>query len=69
MWRLACARPRGMPEIACIVEDLSILGAKLIVPDAIPDAFRLYIPDEDVTFEAEVRWRHGNKVGVEFIWR
>lgn len=52
----------------CLVREMSKGGAKLEFSDArsIPDTFDVVVPSKGQHFRAEVRWRHGNSIGVEF---
>lgn len=52
----------------CTIRDLSDLGARLQLSDSVslPSSFRLYIPKFDRTVVAELRWRRGDFVGVQF---
>jgi methyl-accepting chemotaxis protein len=54
--------------VACAVRDLSERGARLSFADAsfVPDRFRLRILGREWSALAEVRWREGRQVGVEF---
>lgn len=54
--------------IGCSVRDLSEGGARLSFGDPvrIPDRFKLSVAGRGLTAQAEVRWRRGNSVGVEF---
>jgi hypothetical protein len=60
----------GVP-VSCAVRDLSEVGARLAVlrPAEIPDRFTLRLVESGETCDAEVRWRRGREVGVEFMSR
>lgn len=55
----------GRSVFDCVVKDISKIGARLAVWDAlsIPDAFRLKLSDGR-NFSAVVRWRRINSIGV-----
>ncbi len=55
-------------EIECMISDMTIDCARLLVPTYVPDRFRLMIPTEDVTYDAEVIWRRDDRIGTRFIW-
>ena len=55
-------------EIECIISDMTIECAGLLVPTYVPDRFRLTIPAEDVTYDAEVIWRRDDRIGIRFVW-
>ena len=52
----------------CVVKDISITGALVIVavPEIIPDYFKLDFGDKKVQPKCRVRWRRDNEMGVEF---
>ena len=52
----------------CLVRDLSEQGARVQFssPVRLPDMVELYIPVRDQTFEAKVRWRRDDEVGLAF---
>lgn len=56
-------------EIVCTVRNQHDGGAELKVPveAIIPDTFTLYIPVDAIAYEAIVRWRRGERLGVQFI--
>ena len=55
-------------EIACVVRNQHTSGAELkVAADAIiPERFSLYVPVDGVAYEALVRWRRNDRVGVQF---
>ncbi|MEM0988762.1 MAG: hypothetical protein AAGK00_07755 [Pseudomonadota bacterium] len=57
----------------CRMVDVAPTGARLKVsdPDAMPDIFRMYVPDFKLSYEVETRWRRDGHVGVMFLkaWR
>lgn len=59
----------GALSANCYVRDLSSVGARLKVdPGAVlPGLVTLQIPSRNVLREAEVRWRHGDVVDLEFV--
>ncbi len=54
--------------LSCGVKDLSEAGARLSVGDPvwIPDQFTLHVFGREWVALAEVRWRKGYQVGVQF---
>ncbi len=60
---------RGLPDIDCQIKDLSDTGARLYVDSKtfLPEQFELRIPKKNVSRVAQVRWRNGTLVGVQFI--
>lgn len=54
--------------LACVVRDISETGARLQVErvDHFPDAFRLYLEQEDFSAACVVVWRSETEVGVNF---
>ncbi len=55
-----------MSSVDCIVRDLADIGARLEVPEnvTIPESFELYLPTRDEHFQARVKWRKGNNLGI-----
>ncbi len=55
-------------EIPCVVRNQHTNGAELkVAADAIiPERFSLYVPVDGVAYEALVRWRRNDRVGVQF---
>ncbi|MEM7745131.1 MAG: PilZ domain-containing protein [Pseudomonadota bacterium] len=57
----------------CRLVDVAPTGARLKVrnPDEMPDIFRLYVPDFQMLYEVETRWRREGHIGVMFLraWR
>ena len=60
---------RGLPEIECQIRDLSESGARLSVDSKafLPTHFQLRIPKRNKMHLAQMRWREGSVVGVEFV--
>jgi hypothetical protein len=58
-----------LSSMDCIVRDISDTGSRLEFSEnvVLPDAFELYIPHKDGHFQAQVRWRKGDNIGVS--WR
>ena len=59
----------GVPPQACVIVDMSELGAQLQVPAdvAVPGEFSLLIGgNSHVRRHCKLVWRSGNRVGVEF---
>ncbi|MDB5595126.1 MAG: type pilus assembly PilZ [Hyphomicrobiales bacterium] len=59
----------GQSTMDCQVRNLSETGAKLTLSESVglPSAFVLEIPSRNRSFKAELRWRAGDSVGVEFV--
>ena len=55
-----------LSSVDCIVRDVADIGGRLEVPEnvTIPDSFELYIPTRDEHFQARVKWRKGNNLGI-----
>ncbi len=55
-------------EVKCTVRNMHADGAELKVSiDArVPDEFLLYVPTDGIAYRAVVRWRHDDRIGVEF---
>ena len=55
-------------QVRCRVVDFSPMGAGLEISGAenLPDAITLHVPAIDMVYEAEVRWRKGDRAGVLF---
>ena len=55
-------------NIQCLVRDISEGGARLMFdsPDLIAETLKLHLPIGEQTFQANVRWRKGNEMGVAF---
>ena len=55
-----------LSTVDCIVRDLADIGARLEVPEnvTIPESFELYLPTRDEHFQARVKWRKGNNLGI-----
>ena len=54
--------------INCTVRNMHTHGAELRVPAEvhIPPGFLLYIPVDGVAYRCNVRWRAGDRMGVQF---
>jgi hypothetical protein len=52
----------------CLIRDISYEGARIVFTNRvkIPDAFLLAIPAKNRMLHANVRWRHGNRIGIVF---
>jgi len=55
-------------SIDCQVRNISKTGALLEVETSIgvPDQFTLVIPKDTVSLSSRVKWRRGQRIGVEF---
>jgi len=58
-------------EIRCTVRNQHEDGAELHIPGvlALPDEFLLYIPLDGFAYRSSVRWRKGDRIGVQFTGR
>jgi hypothetical protein len=59
----------GSSLIDCIIRDRTKTGAKVRVPAAtlLPKSFELLSVGEGMLYPAEIRWRRGDDLGVEFV--
>ena len=55
-----------LSSVDCTVRDLADIGARLEIPEnvTLPDSFELYLPTRDEHFQARVKWRKGNNLGI-----
>ncbi|RWA68978.1 PilZ domain-containing protein [Mesorhizobium sp.] len=55
-------------EVACTVRNMHPGGAELKVPieACVPDQFLLYVATDGIGYKAIIRWRHEDRIGVEF---
>src|SRR5215204_7649143 len=58
----------GRSTLDCIVRDISDQGARLEVhqTQALPDSFRLILPQKKQEYLAIIQWRRAGEIGVEF---
>ena len=56
-------------EIKVTLRNMHANGAEMHVPDgvSIPQEFLLYVPIDGTGYRSVVRWREGNRVGVQFM--
>ena len=56
-------------EIPCSVRNQHAGGAELVIPvdSIVPERFTVYVPIDDVAYEAVMRWRRGDRIGVQFV--
>jgi hypothetical protein len=54
--------------IECLIRDFSATGARLELSGytQLPSSFELYFPLKQATFQAQVRWRRENELGLAF---
>ena len=54
-------------EVRCTIRNMHSQGAELRVPiDApVPQSFLLYVSVDNIAYQCELRWRTGERVGVE----
>ena len=54
-------------EIRCFIRDMHERGAELRVgrEERIPAEFLLYVPRDGVAYRAALRWRDGDRAGVD----
>jgi hypothetical protein len=53
-----------LSSVDCILRDVADIGGRLEDNATIPDAFELYIPTKQEHFQARVKWRKGNILGI-----
>ncbi|HEV2570867.1 MAG TPA: PilZ domain-containing protein [Beijerinckiaceae bacterium] len=55
--------------IDCNIRNVSPRGAKLVVGDtlSLPQEFELNVPAKGRSYRANIVWRRGGEVGVEFV--
>jgi hypothetical protein len=55
-------------DIPCMVRNMHAHGAELKVPAdaAVPQQFLLYVAVDGVAYRCILRWRKGDRCGVEF---
>lgn len=55
-------------SVDCVVRDISDGGARLMVSGAamLPDTIELYIPQKDRGHVADIKWRKGDELGLQF---
>jgi hypothetical protein len=58
----------GRASVDCLIRDISEHGAKLRFSSAVatPDAVELHIPNKRESYQARVKWRNGEEIGVSF---
>jgi hypothetical protein len=56
--------------LSCVVRDISAGGAGLTFaePIELPSGFVLTVPKLDLIVAAQLRWSHGERHGVAFMW-
>lgn len=56
-------------EISCTIRNQNSGGAELKVPveSRVPERFVLYVPTDGVAYQAVLRWRRNDLIGVQFI--
>ena len=54
--------------MSCLVRDFSDDGARIIFSETvtIPDVVNLHIPQREKTLRAQVQWRRGDEIGLNF---
>ncbi|ESY72635.1 PilZ domain-containing protein [Mesorhizobium sp. M0051] len=55
-------------EVGCTLRNQHESGAELKIPleARVPDRFLLYVPLDGIAYRCEVRWRHNDRLGVQF---
>ncbi|MGD0632709.1 MAG: PilZ domain-containing protein [Beijerinckiaceae bacterium] len=58
-----------MTSFDCVVKNISLHGAKVAIDKnaAVPDEFELEIPLRGKFYQAKLRWRDAEGIGMEFI--
>ena len=60
----------GDDEHECTIIDLSERGARLATPvENLPDIFEVSVDGRALTRSAQVRWRRGGEIGIQFLPR
>lgn len=60
----------GDDEHECTIVDLSERGARLsTAAESLPDTFELSLDGRALTRSAQVRWRNGGEIGIQFLPR
>jgi hypothetical protein len=56
-------------EISCTIRNMHEDGAELRLPPStvVPENFLLYVPTDGVGYRASLRWRVGDRIGVQFL--
>lgn len=56
-------------EISCTIRNQNSGGAELKVPveSRVPERFVVYVPTDGVAYQAVLRWRRNDRIGVQFI--
>lgn len=56
-------------EVSVLLRNQHMGGAELKVPpeSRVPDRFLLYVSVDGIAYRCEVRWRRGDRVGVQFM--
>ncbi|MFK7941363.1 MAG: PilZ domain-containing protein [Paracoccaceae bacterium] len=59
----------GAEPVDCTLLDYSDMGARLQVPEGrrYPDGFKIYVPETDMPYVAEVRRRRDNEAEIFFL--
>ncbi|MBX9740748.1 MAG: PilZ domain-containing protein [Beijerinckiaceae bacterium] len=59
----------GGNSVDCQIRNLSATGAKITLSAAVglPESFILDIPSRGKSYHAELRWRHEDAAGVDFV--
>jgi hypothetical protein len=63
----ACIEQRG-DKLPCTIRDMSLTGASLDVSQAgaVPETFKLILPEDGLELQCHVVWRRGFRLGVAF---
>ncbi|MEM7744311.1 MAG: PilZ domain-containing protein [Pseudomonadota bacterium] len=58
----------GGDPVRCVISNISPMGALVSFSDAssAPDQITLRVPEIEMVFRADVKWRDGNSIGVRF---
>jgi hypothetical protein len=58
-----------MTSFDCVIKNISPLGAKVAIDKnaAVPDEFELEIPLRGKFYQAKLRWRDAEGIGMEFM--
>jgi hypothetical protein len=55
-------------EVGCTIRNQNVGGAELrgTLGVVVPAHFLLYVPVDGVAYQAEIRWRRNDRIGVQF---
>jgi hypothetical protein len=56
-------------EISCTIRNMHEHGAEIRLPPStiVPESFLLYVPTDGIGYRCSLRWRIGDRIGVQFL--